>query len=427
MRVVPFTLDAKLPALLPHKHRLTLLIMRYAHKHSHLRQDGTVARFRCEGFWTVKAGTLAKSIVDGCVTCRKLYHKLLSQQMGEIPEERLQNPYAWSYVQMDLFGPYKCRGDVNPRTSKKTWGLVIEDSNSGAVHLDVVKDYSSGAVIESLRRFGSIRGWPGVISTDPGSQLESAGGQLEEWWSTMSVSLNQFGTSKNFKWKLSPANSPWRQGKAERRIAIIKRLLTLSIGDSRVTPLELQTILMEAANICNERPIGLSQPRADGTYDLITPNQLLLGRSLNILPDDTPIVENMNMKERYRLIHHVTSNFWKRWSEEVSPGLVVRQKWHEKSRNLRVGDLVLICETSPLKAKYKLGIVDSIKESADGVVRSAIVRYVLLQKGVKGDNTRIIRVSRSVQRLVLVLPVEEQDSPLVVTDDELAVQCAAQV
>ena len=111
----------------------------------------------------------------------------------------------------------------------------------------------------------------------------------------------------------------------------------------------------------------------------------------------------------------------------MSPGLVVRQKWHEKPRNLRVGDLVLICETSPLKAKYKLGIVDSIKESADGVVRSAIVRYVLLQKGVKGDNTRIIRVSRSVQRLVLVLPVEEQDSPLVVTDDELAVQCAAQV
>ncbi len=428
MRVIPFTLDAKLPSLLPHNHRLSLLIMRKAHEHSHLRQDGTVARFRCEGFWTVRAGQLAKTIVDNCVTCRKLYHKLLSQKMGDIPEERLQDPHAWSYVQMDLFGPYKCRGDVNPRTSKKTWGLVIEDTNSGAVHLDVVKDYSAGAVIESLRRFGSLRGWPGVICSDPGSQLESAGGQIEEWWASMSDSLQTFSGTKNFKWKLSPANSPWRQGKAERRISIIKRLITLSIGDSRVTPLELQTILMEAANICNERPIGLSQPRADGTYEIITPNQLLLGRSLNILPDDSPIVENMNMKERYRLIHHVTSNFWKRWSEEVSPGLVIRQKWHEKSRNLCVGDLVHICESSQLKAKYKLGVVDSVTISADSVVRSAVIRYVLLQKNAKGDtNVRVIRVSRSVQRLVLVLPVEEQASPLVVTDDEVVVRCASQV
>ena len=53
---------------------------------------------------------------------------------------------------------------------------------------------------------------------------------------------------------------------------------------------------------------------------------------------------------------------------------------------------------------------------------SAVIRYVLLQKNAKGDtNVRVIRVSRSVQRLVLVLPVEEQASPLVVTDDEVVV------
>lgn len=266
------------------------------------------------------------------------------------------------------------------------------------------------------------------MCSDPGSQLESAGGQLEEWWSSMSDSLQTFSGTKNFQWKLSPADSPWRQGKAERRISIIKRLITLSLGESRVTPLELQTILMESANICNERPIGLSLPRADGTYEIITPNQLLLGRSLNILPDDTPIVDKMSMKSRYRLVHQVTSNFWKRWSAEVSPGLVVRQKWHEKSRNLCVGDLVHICERSKLKAKYKLGIVDTVTVSADGIVRSAVIRYVLLQKNTEGvSKVRVIRVSRSVQRLVLLLPVEEQASPLVVTDDELVVQCASQV
>ena len=346
--------------------------------------------------------------------------------MGEIPEERLENLYAWAYCQMDLVGPFKCCSDVNIRVDKKIWGIVIEDSNSGAVHLDVVSDYSAQAVIFSLHRFGSVRGWPGVICTDPGSQLESASGQFDKWWSTMGDVLRTFGGEQNFKWKLSPADSPWRQGKAERRIAIIKKQLALSIGDARVSPLELQTALMEIANMCNERPIGLSQPRADGTYDIITPNQLLLGRSINALPDNTPIVENMSIRSRFRFVHLVSSNFWKRWSAEVSPALVVRQKWHEQSRNLCVGDLVLICEPSKLKAKYKLGVVDSVNHSADNLVRSVVVRYILVRKNAKGVlSTRTIRVSRSVQRLVLILPVEEQHTPLEVTDDEVTIKCTA--
>ena len=34
--------------------------------------------------------------------------------------------------------------------------------------------------------------------------------------------------------------------------------------------------------------------------------------------------------------------FWNKWCTNVSPGLVVRQKWHEKSRNLKEGDLVKV-------------------------------------------------------------------------------------
>ena len=108
--------------------------------------------------------------------------------------------------------------------------------------------------------------------------------------------------------------------------------------------------------------------------------------------------------------------------------MVVRQKWHEKARNLRVGDLVKICEPSRWKAKYKLGVIDEVTVSTDGNVRSATVRYVLLQQNSKGEDTvRTIRVSRSVQRLILILPVEEQDSPLVITDDEVVTTCQAQV
>ena len=172
--------------------------------------------------------------------------------MGEFTLDLLNAKVALGDCQLDLFGPYHCRGSVNARQTKKIWGMIIEDVNSGAVHLDVVEDYSTSAVLSSLRRFGNLRGYPGIISSDPGSQLESASGKLESWWVTMGGALQDFGTTKNFRWEVSPADSPWRQGKAERRVGIVKKLLTLSVGDSRLTPLELQTAFFEAANICND-------------------------------------------------------------------------------------------------------------------------------------------------------------------------------
>ena len=45
----------------------------------------------------------------------------------------------------------------------KTWGLVIKDVNSGAVHLDIVSDYSTNAVLMSLRRFPESLAWGNTI------------------------------------------------------------------------------------------------------------------------------------------------------------------------------------------------------------------------------------------------------------------------
>ena len=257
-----------------------------------------------------------------------------------------------------------------------------------------------------------------MICSDRGSQLESASGKLDNWFVAMSDSLRTLGSSKNFKWEVSPADSPWRQGKAERRIGIVKKLISLSVGDTRLTPVELQTVLMEVANICNERPIGLSKPREDGSFSLITPNHLLLGRSCNILPDDTELAMDLPMTARYRLVNHVTSMFWKSWASEVSPGLVHRPIWHKKGRNLLVGDVVMISEATKVKAKYRLGVVDETKLSKDGNVRSVTVRYVLVSDK---DNIRVVRVQRSVQRLSLILPVEEQSGSVVIKEHEFYV------
>ena len=235
--------------------------------------------------------------------------------------------------------------------------------------------------------------------------------------------LRSFAGTKDFKWEISPADSPWRQGKAERRIGVVKRLMKLSIGDTRMSPLELQTALFEIADICNQRPLGgLSKPRDDGTYAVITPNELIKPPG-DDFPDDTPIVDNLTVADRYRVVNHVAKSFWQKWCVLVGPKLVTRQKWHTKTRNMLVGDLVMIADSSRIKGKYQLGIVVATKTSKDGLVRSATVRYFV--RGDTAEQWTAQQVERSVQRLSLILAVEEQETPLVVKDNDFSVQVSA--
>ena len=94
--------------------------------------------------------------------------------------------------------------------------------------------------------------------------------------------------------------------------------------------------------------------------------------------------------------------------------MVLRQKWHQASRNVCVGDLVLICEPTKIKAKYKLAIVEVAHLSSEGCVRSATLQY----SNLRGDGWVSVRVERSIQRLIMILPVEEQEKPLLVEEGE---------
>ena len=228
----------------------------------------------------------------------------------------------------------------------------------------------------------------------------------------MKGSLSELAATSNFSWEISPANSPWRQGRTEVRIKSIKRLLAITVGSVRLSPLEFQTVLFEIANLSNERPIGIiKKPSADGSFRILTPNRLIMGRSTNSVPDDVQLSSHMKRSERYELIQQVTSDFWAFWVKDVIPESVIRQKWHENGRNLRPGDVVLLHQSSSIKGKYQLGIVDSVKEGIDRLVRACSITYTIPHSKDpigKYSGGRKVKVTRSVQRLTLVLPVEEQ-------------------
>ena len=97
---------------------------------------------------------------------------------------------------------------------------------------------------------------------------------------------------------------------------------------------------------------------------------------------------------------------------------VVRCRWHETGQNSHVGDLVLVHQASKVKNKYVLARVQTVKISKDGLVRSCSVGYSVTKatKDPRKYCGQWVTLNRSVQKLTLLLAVEEMEEELVVSD-----------
>jgi hypothetical protein len=156
--------------------------------------------------------------------------------------------------------------------------------------------------------------------------------------------------------------------------------------------------MYEAAQLVNQRPIGNhpSDP-SDGVY--LCPNDLLLGRATAAIPQG-PFMERTSHRFRFDFVQTIVDAFWKRWTREVFPNLVMTPKWHTERRNLIKDDVVLLQDTNALRGKWKKALVVDATPSDDGKVRHVKVRYTTNEK-------LSSTVDRPVQRLILLVPADE--------------------
>ena len=408
-RFNPMTPENKPQMLMPTKHKGTILKMKQAHEDCfHRARDSTLARFR-QSCWTPHGSKLARAVSNNCQKCKIRDAKLLQQQMGLLPLARLKPSPAFNTVMIDLFGPYKARGEIQKRVTGKAYGVLFTDLVMRAVHIEFVFGYDTPSFLISFSRFTSIRGFPNVIYSDPGSQLIGAENELKEHWAKLDrKSLIRKGAGKGVKWIFGPADSPWHQGAVESLVKTVKRAIHISIHDQRLSVPELLTLAYEVANVLNERPIGgLPGPSSD--INLLTPNSLLLGRATAKNPGGWQPECKTGPSTRYNLIQELIDNFWNQWIKLCAPSLVIQKKWHTAHRNLRPGDVVLIVEKDSLRSEYRIAMVDKAYPGEDGKVRKVDLSYKNYKVGeivteYSGAKNQV--VSRSVQRLALIVPVD---------------------
>ena len=388
--------------LLPKDNRISFLIARHRHASGgHLGIDSTISKIRSK-FWIIGLRRMVKSIIQDCVPCKEKLKVTMKQVMSTLPIERLKPCPTFSNVGVDYFGPFEAKGEVQQRITRKCYGVIIVCLSSGAVFVDLANDYSTEGFLLVLRRFASFRGWPRKFFSDKGTNLVGASNVLKEIVSNLSWSeVVSLGVKEGAEWIFSPADAHWYNGAAEALVKSVKRALTAAVGDSnnhvRLKFSEMLTVMYEAAELVNERPIGQHPSNPDEGY--LCPNDLLLGRSSSEVPQGI-FEHHTSNKSRFFFVQNVVNSFWRRWTREVFPNLVIQKKWHTESRNLVKGDVVLVQDINAVRGSWRKAVVRDLKASKDNRVRRVIVSY-------RSPTGMLIEVERPVQNLVLLVPASE--------------------
>ncbi|XP_055012690.1 uncharacterized protein LOC129409784 [Boleophthalmus pectinirostris] len=366
------------PAILTKDHHVTTLIIRNAHEEiGHGGRNHTLAQLR-QKVWICKGNAAVRSVLSKCVKCLKSQAAVSEQKMANLPPDRLLPDHPpFTNVGVDYFGPFEAK---RGRARVKRYGVIFTCLTVRAIHIEIAHSLDTDSCINAVRRFIARRGQVEVMRSDNGTNLVAAEHEIcqamKEWnQSQISDALLQRGVT----WIFNPPAGSHHGGIWERQIRTVRKILTSLLKLQSLDDECLHTVMCEAEAVINGRPLTKSSDDVDDLEPL-TPNHLLLLKGKPALPPGMFHKEDLYSKRRWR---------------EYLPLLQERQKWLEKKRNVKEGDIVLIVDERAPRGSWLMGKVEKTIPDAQGFVRRVLVK------------TKTNTLERPIDKLCLLLEMEE--------------------
>ena len=391
--------DQKHPIILPGKHPVSRLLVRYYHETVHHQgRHFTEGAVRSAGFWITGGKRLISSVILDCVVCKRLRGRPEHQKMSDLPVERVQQSSPFSHVGVDTFGPWQVvsRRTRGGQAASKRWAVIFTCLTIRAVHIEVLEDLSSSAFTNALRRFVSVRGKVSVYRSDRGTNFVGA---IENVQATaINVEdpvVKSFLTKTGSTWLFNSPVSSHMGGVWERMIGVSRRILdAMFLNVKTLTHDVLVTLMAEVSAIINARPIVAVSNDPD-CPEILSPSALL---TLKLESDQMPL-GNLDIKDLYRdqwkQVQYLADQFWVRWRREYLPTLQCRRDWHTERDPLKVGDVVLLKDEDVARNYWPLARISKVFPSKDGRVRKVEVCVVK-------DNKKVF-YTRPIVNLVLMV------------------------
>jgi hypothetical protein len=311
-----------------------------------------------------------RRILKRCVVCRRRYSKPLQQKMSELPEDRVTagNP-PFTTVGVDYFGPFEVK---QGRSYVKRYGCIFICLAVKAIHIEVANSMDTDSFINVFWRFICRRGLPKEIRSDNGSNFVGAEKELKnairQWNQTK---IDEFLKQREIKWQFNPPTASHMGGIWERQIRSIRRILGVLLNQQNVEDETLSTLMCMVESMVNSRPLTVvSDDHKDP--EPLTPNHLLLLRAGSTMPPGI-FEERDKFRRRWRQVQYLADVFWHRWLTEYLPTLQQRSKWNKETRNVQVGDIVILVDYNSDRNSWPLGRVIETYNGHDGLVRTVKV------------------------------------------------------
>ena len=334
-------------------------------------QESVLSSLR-QKYWILKGRSAVRRVLSKCLDCQKRSAKPAEQFMAELPADRVTpSEPPFSYVGIDCFGPIEVK---QGRSHVKRYSCLFTCLTVRAVHVEILHSLSADSMINALRRFISMRGCPKEIRSDNGTNFTKADKELREavqLWNNQRIS--NFCAQKEIKWTFNPPDASHMGGPWERMIQTTKRVFKALLKEQLVTDEVLSTVMAEAVNIVNSRPLTRN---SDSSLDdqPITPNHLLHLRPTPSLPPGVFDKGDLHCKRAWRQAQYLAGVFRRRWSSKYLPTLMERQKWKMPKPNIKEGDLVLLAVESYPRGQWPIARVEEVVVSRDGYVRTVRVK-----------------------------------------------------
>ena len=388
------------PIILHHKHPLTHLIIHTEHRRLLHAGPTLLTASLCRQYHIIGCKRVVRSITRGCIICRKISAKPSPQMTGQLPRERLTPGLVFDKVGVDFAGPvYVKYAHVRKPVTVKAYVCLFVSLSVKAVHLEPVSDLTADAFVATLRRFIAQRGKPSLILSDHGTNFTGATRELREMYDFLKGQVAQhkisdFCSTQNIDWKFIPERAPHFGGLWEAAVKSMKFHFKRVIADTKLTFEELMTVLTQIESCLNSRPLTPLSCDEDG-IEVLTPGHFLIGQPLESIPDPSSSYRSMSLLKRWCLCQSLVRHFWKRWSDEYLSSLRRHNKWKFPTRNVRVGDVVILKEDNLVPTKWPLARVLATYPGKDGLVRVVTVK----------TTTGIYK--RPIVKIALLLPNED--------------------
>ena len=180
--------------------------------------------------------------------------------------------------------------------------------------------------------------------------------------------IHDFLANQQIQWKFNLSCAPWWGGQFERMDGLVKAALSKTVGNSFLTWMEFEEIVLDVEVTLNNRPLSCAGD--DVQLPLLTPNYLMFAQP-NMLPELEPHhIEDCDLRKRAKYLKRCKDAYGAAGHPSICVGL-------EKNTDLNTSmDIFTLPSKSQEKNRglWKWGIIEELITGQHGVVRGAKLR-----------------------------------------------------